>query len=78
VRREPDPEDGRYTNAILTDAGFAVLEAAAPGHVETVRRLVIDPLTAAQVRALGAIGRRIVGRVSPGSKLDRRTDQTLR
>jgi DNA-binding MarR family transcriptional regulator len=21
VRREPDPDDGRYTNAVLTDAG---------------------------------------------------------
>src|SRR5882757_9790113 len=33
VRREPDPTDGRYTNAILTDAGYNHLVAAAPGHV---------------------------------------------
>jgi len=35
VGREPDPNDGRYTNAVLTDAGYNHL-AAAPGHVATV------------------------------------------
>src|SRR5216683_619118 len=33
VRRETDPTDGRFTNAILTDAGYAKLVASAPGHV---------------------------------------------
>src|ERR1700723_2010483 len=33
VRREPDPADGRFTNAILTDKGFDTLAEAAPGHV---------------------------------------------
>src|SRR4051794_1492144 len=33
VRREPDPMDGRFTNAILTGAGGQTLAAAAPGHV---------------------------------------------
>ncbi|MFS8480060.1 MAG: MarR family transcriptional regulator [Micromonosporaceae bacterium] len=63
VRRSPCPEDGRYTNVTLTDAGWETVVAAAPGHVETVRRLVIDPLTAAQVRHLCAIGDRILRRV---------------
>jgi DNA-binding MarR family transcriptional regulator len=44
VRREPDPTDGRFTNAILTDEGHAKLVASAPGHVMTVRALVIDAL----------------------------------
>jgi hypothetical protein len=39
VTRKPDPSDGRYTLATLTAAGRAVLVEAAPGHVETVRRL---------------------------------------
>src|SRR3981081_461634 len=30
VRREPDPDDGRYTNAVLTDAGYHHLDARAP------------------------------------------------
>ena len=30
VRREPDPGDGRYTNAILTEPGWEKVVAAAP------------------------------------------------
>ncbi|NUR96407.1 MAG: MarR family transcriptional regulator [Kribbellaceae bacterium] len=52
VRREPDPHDGRFTNAILTEDGYAELVKAAPGHVERVRKLVFDPLTEAERRAL--------------------------
>src|SRR4029078_11042603 len=44
VRREPDPDDGRYTNAVLTDAASPLVVAAAPGHVAAVRELVIDAL----------------------------------
>jgi DNA-binding MarR family transcriptional regulator len=65
IRREQCREDGRYTNAILTDAGWEKLAATAPGHVETVRHLVIDALTAAQVRHLHNIGRRVLHRVDP-------------
>ena len=60
VRRTPDPTDGRYTLAILTDQGLAKVTATAPGHVEEVRRLVFDPLTKAQSRQLREIGRRIL------------------
>jgi DNA-binding MarR family transcriptional regulator len=60
MRRTPDPADGRYTLAILTDQGLAKVTAAAPGHVEEVRRLVFDPLTKAQSRQLREIGRRIM------------------
>jgi DNA-binding MarR family transcriptional regulator len=52
VRREPDPDDGRFTNAILTSEGHAELVKAAPGHVERVRQLVFDPLTETDRRAL--------------------------
>src|SRR6201996_7774647 len=37
VRRNPDPGDGRFTYAVLTDEGFRVLAEAAPGHVAHVR-----------------------------------------
>ena len=60
IRRTPDPADGRYTLAILTDLGRAKAAEAAPGHVEEVRRLVFDPLTKAQSRQLREIGRRIM------------------
>ncbi len=65
VQRTPDPDDGRYTLAILTDDGAAKVVATAPGHVEEVRRLVFDPLTKAQVHQLTAIGHRIVRRINP-------------
>jgi DNA-binding MarR family transcriptional regulator len=65
VRRSPDPVDGRFTLAILTDTGFDKVAATAPGHVSEVRRRVFDPLTRAQQRQLREIGRRIVGSIDP-------------
>lgn len=65
ARREVDPEDGRSTYGVLTDAGFEVVRAAAPLHVEEVRRLVIDPLTARQLATLGEASRRIVAGIDP-------------
>ena len=65
VRRTPDPTDGRYTLAILTDDGWDKVVATAPGHVEEVRRLVFDPLTRAQHRQLREIGQRIMRAIDP-------------
>jgi DNA-binding MarR family transcriptional regulator len=61
LRREPDPDDGRSILARLTESGWKVVQAAAPGHVEAVRRLVIDPLTGPQLEALAAAAQSIVG-----------------
>lgn len=55
VRREACPTDARGAEAVLTDEGFDALEAAAPGHVETVRRHLFDRLTPEQVAQLGEI-----------------------
>jgi DNA-binding MarR family transcriptional regulator len=55
VRRELCATDRRGQLAVLTDAGFAALEAAAPGHVEGVRTHLLDQLTPEQVRQLGEI-----------------------
>lgn len=66
VHREPCPEDGRFTNAVLTEEGYRKVVATAPGHVATVRKLVIDPLTNTQLRQLSAIGRRILDTIDPG------------
>jgi DNA-binding MarR family transcriptional regulator len=63
VRREPDPADGRFTIAILTDEGFQALDEAAPGHVAHVRSLVIDVLSPEQLRRLGLAADRIVSRI---------------
>lgn len=63
MRRTPDTMDGRFTLALLTDAGLAAVEQASPGHVTTVRRLVIEPLTASQLKQLKQISRRILGAI---------------
>jgi len=55
VRRESCETDRRGAFAVLTDDGFAALEAAAPGHVETVREFLFDRLTAEQVAQLQTI-----------------------
>ena len=68
VHRDRCPTDKRGTFAHLTDAGFAALEAAAPGHVETVRRFVFDALSAGQVRELEDIGLRIRAQVEAETK----------
>lgn len=55
VRRAPCASDRRGYDATLTDEGFSALEAAAPGHVEEVRRSLFDALTPEQVRSLDEI-----------------------
>jgi DNA-binding MarR family transcriptional regulator len=63
VRREPDPTDGRFTNAILTRAGYAKLVASAPAHVGTVRSLVIDAFSAAELQQLREASERLLARI---------------
>jgi DNA-binding MarR family transcriptional regulator len=63
VTRRPCPDDARATLAELTDAGLEQVVAAAPGHVDTVRRLVFDGLDAADVADLGRVCARIVARL---------------
>jgi len=65
VRREACPEDGRATNAVLTDAGFAHLEAHAPGHVAEVRRIVFDGLSEGDVATAGEVLGKILGHFDP-------------
>ncbi len=60
LRRAPDPTDGRYTLAVLTDLGAAKVGEATPGHAAAVHQLVLDPLTRAQSRQLREIARRIM------------------
>ncbi|WP_405095095.1 MarR family winged helix-turn-helix transcriptional regulator [Micromonospora sp. NBC_01412] len=55
IRREDCPTDRRGQVATLTAAGHAALAAAAPGHVEGVRRHLFDALSPAQVDQLRRI-----------------------
>ena len=64
VRRLTCPTDRRGQLAQLTDEGFAIVEAAAPGHVETVRKYLIDRLTPEQLRVMGEIGQLLLASTS--------------
>ncbi len=54
VAREPSTADRRVMLAVLTPDGRAALEAAAPDHVESVRRHFLDHLSRTQIRNLAA------------------------
>jgi DNA-binding MarR family transcriptional regulator len=64
VTRSPCPEDGRATNARLTEDGWAKVVATAPGHVRTVLDEVMGPLTGPDVADLERIMRRILERLT--------------
>ncbi|WP_159844023.1 MarR family winged helix-turn-helix transcriptional regulator [Nocardia sp. CY41] len=55
VVREPIPDDARRTAAKLTPRGADVLTGAAPAHVHSVRRHMIDILDRQQLAALADI-----------------------
>ena len=60
VAREECAEDGRGAFVAITDHGRDVIEEAAPKHVATVRRLVIDAVSADELTALGQLSERIL------------------
>lgn len=71
VERFPCAEDGRATNARLTDAGWAEVVVAAPGHVANVRRYVIDALAPEQVSQLEEIADALLERLDPDGLMTR-------
>lgn len=64
VRRESCPTDRRGANAVLTEKGFEVIEKAAPGHVEGVRKHLFDQLSQEQIGQLGEISQAMVKHLS--------------
>ena len=69
VERFPCPEDKRATNVELTEAGWAKVVAAAPGHVANVRATAIDALSAEQVTQLSAISAALLTRLDPAGRM---------
>jgi DNA-binding MarR family transcriptional regulator len=64
VTREDCASDGRGAFVVLTEAGFRVIQAAAPGHVASVRRNFIDLLSSEQLDALTGISDTVVGHLT--------------
>ncbi|MFJ8222728.1 MarR family winged helix-turn-helix transcriptional regulator [Streptomyces griseus] len=56
ITRTRIPGPGRRTNATLTEAGYEVVVAAAPGHVAAVREYLIDGLDPQELATLRRIG----------------------
>jgi len=59
VTRQVCPNDGRATQAVLTESGLAKVVNAAPSHVRAVRALVVDAITPTQLRQLGTAAAKI-------------------
>jgi len=68
VERRPCAEDARGVNCTMTEHGWQTLVAAAPSHVRSVRRHLVDVLTPEQFRAvgeaMGVVGERLCGGAS--------------
>lgn len=54
VRRVQDDRDRRVAFAELTAKGWALLKKIAPIHLASVRRLMIDHLSRAEIKAIGS------------------------
>ncbi len=61
VQREECPSDARGAFAVLGSCGLAAIERAAPNHVASVRRHLMDVLDAEQLSQLSTIAELVVG-----------------
>jgi DNA-binding MarR family transcriptional regulator len=64
-RRTHAAGEPRSTEVVLTDAGMAMVTAAAPAHVREARHLVFDGLTPAQVGQLQKLCGQLLGTAAP-------------
>src|SRR5690349_6875616 len=67
VRRQVCEDDGRGQLAVLTEEGFAALDAAAPVHVESVRTHLFDQLTPEQVENMRDLGETLLAHLDPAT-----------
>lgn len=77
VTRSQCLEDGRATNARLTEAGWEAVVDAAPGHVTTVRHHVVDALTPGQLHQLSEIADALLSRLDPQGRMTAASDPAV-
>lgn len=70
ICRDGCDEDRRGSYVAVTESGRDAVQAAAPAHVATVRRLVFDSLSADDVAALTAISQRVLAQIEASSLCD--------
>jgi DNA-binding MarR family transcriptional regulator len=63
VARQDCPSDARGAFVVLTEAGRAAIERAAPAHVETVRQLVFEDITPGELAAVTTLTSRVLDRL---------------
>ncbi|NKY87149.1 MarR family winged helix-turn-helix transcriptional regulator [Nocardia veterana] len=68
VVRSPAAEDARGRLICLTESGRRAIERAAPRHVELVRRLFVDQVTAAEAAALRSVSDKVSARIEAKSE----------
>jgi DNA-binding MarR family transcriptional regulator len=59
ITRGPSPDDERATLVTITDHGLALFGRVLPGHIQVVRRLLLDPLTGDDLHHLGDLMTRV-------------------
>jgi DNA-binding MarR family transcriptional regulator len=64
VVKEDCADDGRGAVVVLTENGRRTIDAAAPAHVESVRRHFVDLLTEDELATLGDIAERVIARLA--------------
>ncbi|MFE7747371.1 MarR family winged helix-turn-helix transcriptional regulator [Nocardia sp. NPDC057455] len=69
VERRPAEEDARGIIVQLTPEGRVALERAAPNHVDLVRRVFVEPMTAGEARVLRALADKVVAEVEQVTEL---------
>ncbi|WP_040865369.1 MarR family winged helix-turn-helix transcriptional regulator [Nocardia exalbida] len=69
VERRPAEEDARGIIVQLTPEGRVALERAAPNHVDLVRRVFIEPMTADEARVLRGLADKVVTEVEQVTEL---------
>jgi DNA-binding MarR family transcriptional regulator len=70
VTREECRDDGRGAFVVLTREGRDAIERAAPAHVATVRRLVLDALTTHEAEVMAGVFDKVLARLEDGDSVD--------
>jgi DNA-binding MarR family transcriptional regulator len=69
VTRRECATDRRGTLAEMTEAGWELLVSAAPSHVSSVRRHLVDVLTPDEFAAAGSVGQKVADHILAGGEL---------
>jgi DNA-binding MarR family transcriptional regulator len=68
VVREETPGDARGSMVVLTGEGLHTIREAAPAHVASVRRHLIDLLTKKELAALDTLSHRVIERLGGAAR----------